>query len=222
MLPEVHGAKKALDTNVLPEKQKIQSRSKKIVENKPRIEQGRAGIRCKKLQPIDGITASTSKSHEIPKIPTVQNVTKHSMDFLVQEQLITKNTEEISRGMIQDKNSEPPFYPDLIYRPPPKPPENLQPHSPESKPDTRPKIDTEFEENSLYQEGIISKTYQRPDKSYFQEPRDLASLVNTDKLVQKFLPKQADIDKILKVIQQKVLKGTYFSIMIKDIQPGYT
>ena len=59
----------------------------------------------------------------------------------------------------------------------------------------------EFEENSPYQEGIISEYYQRPDKSYFQELRDLESLVNTGRLFQKFLPKQADIDKILKVIQ---------------------
>ena len=41
------------------------------------------------------------------------------------------------------------------------------------------------------------------------------------KLVQKFLPKQTDIDKILKIIQQKVLKGTPLPIMIKDIQAGY-
>ena len=59
------------------------------------------------------------------KIPTVQNVTKHSMDFPVQEQLITRKTEAITRGMIWDKNSKLPFYPEPIYRPPPGPPENL-------------------------------------------------------------------------------------------------
>ena len=123
-LPEVHGAKETLDMNVLPEKQKIQSQSKKIVENKPRLGQGRVGIRCRKLQPVDGITTSASKSHKIPKIAMVQNVTKHSMDFLVQEQLITKKTEAITRGMIQDKNSKLPFYPDPIYRPPLRPSEN--------------------------------------------------------------------------------------------------
>ena len=143
------------------------------------------------------------------------------MDFLVQEQLITKRTEAVTRGMIQGKNNELPFYPDPIYRPPPRPPENLWPHSSESKPDTRPKIDIEFEKNSPYQEGIISKTYQRPDKSYFQELRDLENLVNTGKLVQKFPPIQADTDKILKVIQQKVLTGMHLSIMIKDIHAGY-
>ena len=37
-----------------------------------------------------------------------------------------------------------PFYPDLIYRPPPRPPEKLQPQNSESKVDTSPKIDIEF------------------------------------------------------------------------------
>ena len=207
--------------NILPEKQKIVPQNKRIVENKPRLAQGRAGIRCKKPQPVDAITASTSKSHEIPKIPMTQNVTKNRMDFPVQEQLITNKTEAIMKGMIQDKNRELPFYPDPIYRPPPRPPENLWPPSPESKPDTRSKIDIEFEENSLYQEGIISEAYQRPDKSYFQELKQLESLVNTGRMIHKFLLKQANIDKILKIIQRKVLKGTHLSIMIKDIQARY-
>ena len=54
-----------------------------------------------------------------------------------------------------------------------------------------------------------------------QELKELESLVNTGRLVQKFLPKQADIDKILKIIQWKVLKGTHLSITIKDVQAGY-
>ena len=86
-----------------------------------------------------------------------------------------------------------------------------------SKVDTSPKIDIDFKENSLYQEGIISKAYQRPDKSYFQEPKELESLVNMSRLVQKFLPKQADIDNILKIIQHKVLKGMHLPIMTKEI-----
>ena len=35
------------------------------------------------------------------------------------------------------------------------------------------------------------------------------------------MPKQADIEKILKVIQRKVLKGTDLLVEIKDIQVGY-
>ena len=55
----------------------------------------------------------------------VQNVTKDSMDFPVPQQLITDKTDASTRGMIQDKNREIPFYPDPIYRPSPRPPENL-------------------------------------------------------------------------------------------------
>ena len=151
-----------------------------------------------KAQPVANISTSASKSH---KISIVQNATKGSKDFLVPGQLITEKTEAITYRMIQDKNRKLPFYPDPIYRPPPRPAENLQPNNAVSKPDTRPKIDVEFEENSPHQEGIISEFYQRPSKSYFQEPKDLESLVNTGRLVQTFLPKQADKDKILKIIQ---------------------
>ena len=97
--------------------------------------------------------------------------------------------------MIQNINREIPFYPDPICRPPPKPTENLQSPRIESKTDVSPRINLEFKENSPYQEGILSKTYQRSDKSYFQELKELENLVNTGRLVQKFLLKQADIDK---------------------------
>ena len=82
-------------------------------------------------------------------------------------------------------------------------------------------INMDFEENSPYQEGVISEMHQRPDKSYFQEPPELQSLVTTGKLVKKFLPKQADIDKILKIMQRKVLKGTHLPVIVKEIQTGY-
>ena len=49
----------------------------------------------------------------------------------------------------------------------------------------------------------------------------LASLINMGKLVQKFLPKQVDIDKILKIIQRKVLKGIHLPVTVKEIQVGY-
>ena len=65
----------------------------------------------------------------------------------------------------------------------------------------RARIDFEFEENSPCQEQIITDTYQRPDKSNYQELREIENLVNTVRLVQKFLLKLADIDKILKIIQ---------------------
>ena len=122
---------------------------------------------------------------------------------------------------MQNIKREIPFYSNLFYRPPPRPPGNLQLPRIESKADSSPRMDLYFEENSLYQEGIISETYQRPDKSYFQEPRELENLVNISRLVQKFLLKQTDIDKVLKIIQYKILKGAHLPVMIKEIQAGY-
>ena len=81
------------------------------------------------------------------------------------------------------------------------------------------KID--FKENSPFQEGIISETYERPNKSYIQEPTELTDLTDTSKLIQKFLPKQVDTDKILDIIKRKVLKGTHLPLTIKEIQAGY-
>ena len=78
-----------------------------------------------------------------------------------------------------------------------------------------------IEENSPFQEGIISEIYERPDMSYIQEPQELKDLIDTTKLIQKFLLKQTDIDKILDIIKRKVLKGTHLPHTIKEIQAGY-
>ena len=36
-----------------------------------------------------------------------------------------------------------------------------------------PDVNVDFEENSPFQEGIISEIFQRPDKSFFQGPKEL-------------------------------------------------
>ena len=121
----------------------------------------------------------------------------------------------IRRKGIQDTRREVPAYVDPIYRPPPKPieihlqviPRKIMGSDIDA---LKQDINMDFEENSPYQEDVISEMYQRPDKSYFQEPPELHSLVGRGKLVQKFLPKHADIEKILKVIQRKVLTGTIY------------
>ena len=64
-----------------------------------------------------------------------------------------------------------PFYPDPNYRPPPKPvrtPAQGSSQSSEST-DINPEINTDFEENSPFQECVISEIYQRPDRLFFQE-----------------------------------------------------
>ena len=45
--------------------------------------------------------------------------------------------------------------------------------------------------------------------------------MGTGKLEEIFLLKQADTDKILKIIQRKVLKGTHLPVAVKEMQAGY-
>ena len=112
------------------------------------------------------------------------------------------------------------MYPDPIFRPPLKPSEIPLQEIHRKLTNLDNDINTGFEENSPYQEGVISEIYQRPNRLYFQGPPELDSLVSTGKL-QKFLPKQADKDKILKIIQRKVLNRMHLPVTVKEIQTGY-
>ena len=62
--------------------------------------------------------------------------------------------------------------------------------------DIKPNINLDFEVNSPFQEGVMSETFQRLDKSFFQAPTELGNLINKGNLIHNFLPKQEDIDKI--------------------------
>ena len=63
--------------------------------------------------------------------------------------------------------------------------------------------------------------YKSPDKSYLEQPQELSDLVDSTKLIHKYLPKQVDIDKIMDIIKRKVLKGTHIPLTIKEIKAGY-
>ena len=138
-----------------------------------------------------------------------------SMPEVAAQPQVTVQTEHVSPAQIDFRQQlgprivtrKVPFYPDPLLRHPPKLPDLKENRRDLSHLDMG--INTDFEENSPYQEGIISETYERPDKSYIKEPPELRDLLNTTKIVQKFLPKQTDIDQILEVIQRKVLKGTH-------------
>ena len=77
-------------------------------------------------------------------------------------QSITSSNAELThrRHIIKDI----PFYPDPTYRPPSKLVRTPMPGSSENT-DINPEINIDFEENSPFQ-GVISETYQRPDKSF--------------------------------------------------------
>ena len=156
-LPEVHGSKKRLDPHRIPEKQP-QPIAGLDVDRKPRIGQGRAGVRRKALPHLD------------PK-----QGTSASKPIVISDEIGSKRPKSIME--IPRSEMLPPYLVPPV-RPPPKPPDNLlKKQEVESS-----KI--EIEENLPFQESIISEVYERPDKSYFQEPVELKDLIDTNNIVQ--------------------------------------
>ena len=114
---------------------------------------------------------------------------------------------------INPLNQDGAFHPGPVYRPLPQPIKQNMTHAQSSQSsninNNNLDINFDFEKNSPLQESIMSETFQRPDKSFFQEPKELRDLINKGNIIHKYLPKQTDIDRILEIIQRKVLKGTH-------------
>ena len=71
-----------------------------------------------------------------------------------------------------------PLHSGPTYRPPPKPIRSNMPMSQESSQSSssveniNPDINLDFDENSPFQEGVISEIFQRPDKNSFKNQKN--------------------------------------------------
>ena len=171
-LPEVHGTRKGLDPHKILEKQ-LQPIVRLIIEKRPRLGQGRAGMKRKvRLAPpsqkkeIIGPDSSRPK----PMIIGDENV------------LVLDPTLSVPLPKVPRDEGSPPYIL-LRPRPPHKSPDQLI-----TKQDIA-ATKMEIEENLPFQENIISEIYERCDKSYFQEPVELKDLIDTRNIIQQFLPK---------------------------------
>ena len=219
-LPEVHGMRKNLDPNIkLEEQQAIPIKGSVL---KVHIGQGRAGLKRKRSDPINQpINQPSELSQNIPgktEIETGKTNQAHSKDPM---HII--NNADVRMTHTKPLIPDAPFHPGLTYRPPPKPIRSNVPRSQKSSQSSSSveNINLDINLDSLFQEGVISETFQCLDKSFFQDPKELNNLINMGNLIQKFLPKQAYIDKIHKVIQRKLLKGTHLPVEIKEVQARY-
>ena len=91
----------------------------------------------------------------------------------------TDPTHSINNTNDQMVNNNPfipdaPFHSCPFLRPPIKPIKQNMTHGQNSQnvQDINPSINFDFEENSPYQEGVMLETFQRLDKSFFQEPKN--------------------------------------------------
>ena len=201
-LPEVHGMGKNLDPNLKPEKQHAIPKQGSM--ERPHIGQGRAGSRRKTPDPINqSINQPSNLSQKIPgRTETETGKTNH-----VHNKDLTYSINNWSGKMTNSNPLIPdvPFHPGPVYKPQPKPIKQDMSYLQSSQSSTsigdmNPNINFDFEENSPFWEGIMSKTFQRLDRSFFQEPKELGDFIDKGNLVHRYLPKQTNIDKILEVI----------------------
>ena len=164
--------RKNLDSNIKLEKQHVNHIISSVV--KPFIGQGRTGLKRKRSDPINQtINPPSEMSQKIPgeaKIETGKTNHIHSKE----QMHIVNNVDEgmtHARPLIPDV----PYHPGPTYRSPPKTIRSYMPRSQERTPSVEninPDINLDFEENSPFQEGILSETIQRPDKSLFQNQKN--------------------------------------------------
>ena len=153
----------------------------KEVWKRPCIGQGRAGMRRKRLDSISQpINQPSSLSQKIPgrtEVETGKTNPAHSRGLMHSINNVRKMTN--NNPLIPDV----PLHPGPVYRPPPKPikhnvSKQQGSQSSSSIEDINPNINFDFEENSPFQEGVMSKTFQRLDKLFFQEPKESGDLIN--------------------------------------------
>ena len=161
---------------------------------KSRIGQGRAGIRRKPkiTLPIPKPIQTSALFTPIPAPRAVQSLAEpeaQSQERISPQHHVTA----VSLPLVQPtpasitqpieprvKQRQIPSYHEPILRPPARLPDAT------GVKDNRKDVsdldidrNLDFQENSPYQEGIILETYERPDKSYIQEPTELKDLIDT-------------------------------------------
>ena len=158
-LPEVHGVDKGVDPDIKPEW--IVRKSQKLIE-KSRLEQDREDPRREVDTPIQAQPQVQSKREDYVK---EQIVSKQKEGMYVPQ--TRQNTEKCIAPEYIDRPQatgiQVPFYPDPLMKPPPRPPDIKTQNDRQTNLDLDLEINKDFEENSPYQEGIISEIYQRPD-----------------------------------------------------------
>ena len=157
--------------------------------------------------------AEKSRLEQDREDPSVQGQTQFTKENHVREQLVSEQrknnsvpqvNQDTNRGIEQGRDTTPkhvgsprvteiqtPFYPDPVMKPPPRPPDKIAQNDRQINLDLDLEINKDFEENSPYQAGVILEIYQRPDKLQLVEPTEL--IVDTDKIVQKYLPKHRQV-----------------------------
>ena len=168
-----------MNPNLRPEKQ--HAMPKQGILEKPWVIQGRAGLRRRRP---DHINQPSDVTQGIPggsKVETRKTNSSHGSNSVH------------DRAMNNGKPFLPdvPLHLDLLHKP-----SSL--HQNTNKINHNLNINLDFDENSPFQEGIISETIQRLDKSFFQNLKELEDLIDKGNLIHRFCQNKQILTKFYK------------------------
>ena len=72
-----------------------------------------------------------------------------------------------------------------------------------------------------FTEDVVEPVFKRPEVADFEIPPVLEEMIPDGSLIQKHLPKQADVEKILTQINRKYLRRMHLPCSLRDMQAAY-
>ena len=208
-VPKVHGVDKAVDPHVKPEHQK------------PRPCQV-----DKQYQPPASDIASKPRFPQ----PCIQSRDQRVSRKLIERSRAVLNSRELSSNIPRD--SQPVNDPPL---PVPVPPARLQepPNTPVHVPPflcpvpamQMNEVDAEYDPlmdtDSPYDDALVEIEYHRSVGDDFTIPPSLETQIEQGKLTKRDLPCQAEIDRVMRRINRKVLCNIHLPLTLRDLQAAY-
>ena len=191
-VPAVHGCSKGLNPHVKPEHDKTRPSSKTVIPRKS----GTQGISRKLVQKSKRIlTKSSTKTRPQPNTNTVAlpGLNKQNNSSIITRASSNANNNTLPNSKIISK-------PNNI--------DEVIPYHP-------------TEETQLPAAPQLDISIRPPNHLDYASPPTLQEQLKSNKLLYKFLPKQHDLDQLLKVIQRKILSKTHLHADLRDIVAAY-
>ena len=235
--PEVHGIDKGVDPDLKPEHQdrsKLQPvqdalRSKRQAlqdkySTKPKTTASQSTARkilTKSIRQLRSKSKSPEKviqeeiTHEIPDIWEPGDIPlDNAADQATREiEQIPQNT-PVARGIPDMPNDfGPPVDDDQMAEPGLLKPRQLA--------DLDPTGNLELDLNSPYTVEEVETKCRPPTKMDFEVPPSLADQMDEGKFITRYLPKQVDVERLLKELNRKVLRQTHLPVTMRDMQAAY-
>ena len=93
------------------------------------------------------------------------------------------------------------------------------------KPKAMNEVDAEYDPlmdtDSPYDDALVEIEYRRPVGDDFTIPPSLETQIEQGKLTKHYLPRQAEIDRVMRRINRKVLRNIHLPLTLRDLQAAY-